>query len=157
MGQAAADLERRRRTPSDLWLWHHAPPGAPFDPGLLRKTCLRCFDLEHTFRLIKGALGWTTPQIRTPAQGEALTLGETDPPGPAADTPPGPPRFPILRRHLGTPASIPKPATAGPGRPPGTTRPPRTRHPVGKKNAAPTRKKGRNSEKPAYESTATVK
>lgn len=168
------------RTPSDLWLWHHAPPGAPFDLDLLWKTYLRRFDLEHTFRLIKGALGWTTPQIRTPAQGERWTWlilaahaqlrlarplrqdlrRRWDKPIPP-DRPLTPRRvhrgFPILRRHLATPASIPKPATAGPGRPRGTTRPPRPRHPVGKKHAAPTRKKSRNRGKPADESTATVK
>ncbi len=168
------------RTPSDLWLWHHAPPGAPFDLDLLQKTYLRRFDLEHTFRLIKGALGWTTPQIRTPAQGERWTWlilaacaqlrlarplrqdlrRRWEKPIPH-DRPLTPRRvhrgFPILRRHLGTPASIPKPATAGPGRPRGTTRPPRPRHPVGKKNATPTRKKRRTGQKPADESTATVK
>ena len=166
------------RTPSDLWLWHHAPPGTPFDLDLLWKTYLRRF--EHTFRLIKGTLGWTTPQIRTPAQGERWTWlilaahaqlrlarplhqdlrRRWEKPIPH-DRPLTPRRvhrgFPILRRHLGTPASIPKPTTAGPGRPPGTTRPPRTRHPVGKKNAAPTRKKRRSGKKPADDSTATVK
>src|SRR5216683_879147 len=71
------------------------------------------------------------PPRPPPAPGPAPALGATDPPGPAADTPPGAPRF-----------SDPAPAP---------------RHPVGKKNAAPTRKKGRNSENPVYESTATVK
>jgi hypothetical protein len=144
------------RTPADLWLWHAAPAGTEFDLDLLWKTYLRRFDLEHTFRLLKQALGWIAPQIRTPHQGERWTwlilaayhqlrLARTL----TADLPrpwehPTPTSRPItpgrvrrgfrnLHRHLGTPARRPKPAAPGPGRPKGTTRPPRTRHPVGKK------------------------
>ncbi|MED7829098.1 transposase, partial [Streptomyces chiangmaiensis] len=57
------------RAPQDLWLWHTAPAHTTFDLDLLWKTYLRRFDVEHTFRLIKGVLGWTRPQIRTPEQG----------------------------------------------------------------------------------------
>ncbi len=144
------------RTPQDVWLWHAAPPGTVFDLDLLWKTYLRRFDLEHTFRLLKSVLGWTAPQIRTPAQAERwtwlilavhaqlrLARGMTGDLRRAWEkpTPTGKPLTPgrvrrgfaKLRRQLGTPARRPKPTTAGPGRPKGTTRPPRTRYPVGKK------------------------
>src|SRR5213078_4769927 len=143
------------RTPDDVWLWHHAPAGTVFDLDLLWKTYLRRFDLEHTFRLLKSVLGWTAPHIRTPEQAQRwtwlilavhtqlrLARGLTadlrrpwEGPIPAGrPLTPGRVRrsFPQLRRHLGTPAARPKPTTAGPGRPKGTTRPPRTRYPVGK-------------------------
>jgi len=143
------------RAPADLWLWHTAPAGTIFDLGLLWKTYLRRFDLEHTFRLLKQTLGWTAPQIRTPEQGQRWTwlilaahtqlrLARTltrdlrrpwEKTTPAGRTvTPGRVRrgFRHLRRHLGTPARRPKPTTAGPGRPQGSTRPPRTRYPVGK-------------------------
>ncbi|WP_448612150.1 hypothetical protein [Geodermatophilus sp. URMC 60] len=31
------------------------------------------FDLKHTFRFCKQALGWTTPRIRTPEQADRWT------------------------------------------------------------------------------------
>jgi hypothetical protein len=43
--------------------------------------------------------------------------------------------FRMLRRHLGTPARTPKPTTAGPGRPSGSTRPPRNRYDVGRRKS----------------------
>ena len=46
------------RTPSDLWLWHHAPPGAPFDLDLLWKTYLRRFDLETSKPQCCHSRGW---------------------------------------------------------------------------------------------------
>jgi hypothetical protein len=149
------------RAPEDLWLWHTAPAGTGFDLDLLWKTYLRRFDIEHTFRMIKGSLGWTAPQIRTPAQGERWTwlilaahtqlrLARTlaaDLRRPwerptAAGQPLTPRRvrrgFRQLRRAIGTPAGRPKPTEAGPGRPRGTTRPPRPRYTVGKTKPAPT-------------------
>ncbi|MGH3860949.1 NF041680 family putative transposase [Actinokineospora sp.] len=143
------------RAPKPVWLWHHAPGSGLFDLDLLWKTYLRRFDIEHTFRLLKQTLGWTAPQIRTPAQGERWTwlivaahtqlrlaralTGDLrrawDKPIPAGQPiTPGRVRrgFPILRRKLGTPARRPKPTAPGPGRPRGSTRPPRRRYPVGK-------------------------
>lgn len=143
------------RTPEDVWLWHTAPAGTAFDLDLLWQTYLRRFDLEHTFRFLKSVLGWTAPQIRTTAQADRWTqlilaahaqvrLARTlandlrrpweRPIPPDRALTPGRVRrgFPHLRRTLGTPASKPKPTTAGPGRPPGTTRPPRERYSVGK-------------------------
>jgi hypothetical protein len=157
------------RTPQDVWLWHTAPAGTVFDLDLLWKTYLRRFDLEHTFRLLKGVLGWTAPQLRTPAQAERWTwlilamhaqlrLARTltgdlrrawEKPMPtAAPLTPGRVRrgFAQLRRHLGTPARRPKSTTAGPGRPKGTIRPPRTRYPVGKKKSITDKSKATKAE-----------
>ncbi|WP_249160280.1 NF041680 family putative transposase [Actinospica acidithermotolerans] len=61
------------RDPGDLWLWHHAPNGTSFDLDLLWMAYLRRFDIEHTFRFFKQSLGWTSPQIATPAQGDRWT------------------------------------------------------------------------------------
>ncbi len=143
------------RTPKPMWLWHSAPPGTDFDLDLLWMAYLRRFDIEHTFKTIKRLLGWTAPQIRTPAQADRWTrlvlaahtqlrLARTlihdlrqpweKPAAPGRPLTPGRVRrgFPRLRRHIGTPATRAKPTRPGPGRPKGTTRPRRTRYPIGK-------------------------
>ncbi|MGW2324119.1 NF041680 family putative transposase [Streptomyces sp. NPDC001680] len=148
------------RTPEDVWLWHNAPAETAFDLDLLWKTYLRRFDLEHTFKTLKTLLGWTLPQIRTPAQGDRWTWlilaahtqlrlarhlapdlrRRWEKPLPAHRTlTPGRVHrgFAHLRRLMGTPARKPKPTTPGPGRPPGSTRPGRIRHPVGKMTPTP--------------------
>jgi DDE superfamily endonuclease len=59
-----------RAIPKPVWLWHST---IDLDPGmvdLLRQAFLRRFDIEHTFRMLEQTLGWTTPKIRTPEQGE---------------------------------------------------------------------------------------
>lgn len=152
------------RDPEDLWLWHHAPQGVSFDLDLLWMAYLRRFDIEHTFRFFKQVLGWTSPQIATPGQGDRWTwliliaytqlrlareLGTElrrpwqRPLRPDRLPTPGQVRrgFPTLARKIGTPAARPKPTTPGPGRPRGTTRPPRSRHPVGKNTIKPDKKK----------------
>ncbi len=43
-------------------------------------------------------------------------------------------RFPNIRRQIGTPAHVAKPAWPGPGRPKGTTSGPAPRHPIPKKS-----------------------
>jgi hypothetical protein len=154
-----ADRLPGNRHPDPIWLFHTAPAGTDFDLDLLWKTYLRRFDLEHTFRLLKQQLGWTVPQVATPAQAERWTwlilaaytqlrLARTltnhrhkwQKPTPTG-RPPTPGRvrrgFAHLRRYLGTPATAPKPSKPGPGRPKGTTRPPRTRYPVGKQQPTP--------------------
>lgn len=141
------------RAPKPMWLWHTAPHGTDFDLDLLWRTYLRRFDIEHTFRLLKQQLGWTAPQIRTPAQADRWTwlilaahaqlrlarhlthdlARRWEKPLAAGATPtPGRVRrgFARLTRKTGTPATPPKPTRPGPGRPQGTTRPPRQRHPV---------------------------
>ncbi len=44
--------------------------GSPSPALPVTGTFLRRFDLEHTIRLFKQALGWTTPKIRTPQAGD---------------------------------------------------------------------------------------
>jgi DDE superfamily endonuclease len=60
----------RRREPRVLWLWWHGPEGKVPSLGLLWRAYVRRFDLEHTFRFLKQALGWTTPRVRHPEQAD---------------------------------------------------------------------------------------
>ncbi|MER6549709.1 NF041680 family putative transposase [Streptomyces sp. NPDC001250] len=142
------------RDPKPLWLWHSVPDAATHDVDRLWRIFLRRFDIEHTFRFFKQALGLTRPRLRTPEQADRwvwlilaaytqLSLAR-----PLADdlrrpwekplTPdrltPGRVRrgYPRIRRILGTPARPPKATRPGPGRPPGRTTSPAPRHPVGK-------------------------
>jgi hypothetical protein len=143
------------RAVKTLWLWWSGP-GEP-DLDVCWRAYLRRFDIEHTFRFVKNTLGWTAPALRTPEQADRWTwlviaaytqlrlarglvaddrLPWERPCDPARLTPNRVRRgFPRLRAILGTPASPPKSATAGPGRPRGTRRPPRTRYPAIKKAA----------------------
>jgi hypothetical protein len=153
------DVERlpkpTSRANKTLWLWWSGPG----QPDL--ETCFRAylhrFDLEHTYRFAKNTLGWTTPSLCTPEQADRwtwlvvsaytqlrLARGLVDdlrlpwerPRDPALLTPARVRRgFRQLRATIGTPASPPKSASPGPGRPKGTRRPPRTRYPVIKKAA----------------------
>ena len=141
------------RTKKTLWLWWSGP-GQP-DLDQRWRAYLRRFDIEHTFRFAKNTLGWTTPSVCTPDQADRwswlivaaytqlrLARGLVDdhrlpwerPREPAVLTPARVRRgFRRLGAAISNPASPPKPARAGPGRPKGTRRPPRTRHPAIKK------------------------
>ncbi|GAA3594030.1 hypothetical protein GCM10022295_89320 [Streptomyces osmaniensis] len=55
-------------TPKPVLLWWSGTDAAPADADRLWQTYLRRFDIEHTFRLFKQTLGWTSPKIRTPTQ-----------------------------------------------------------------------------------------
>jgi hypothetical protein len=110
---------------------------------------------EHTFRLFKQVLGWTTPKLRNPEAADRWTwliitahaqLRLARPL--AADlrhpwerpAPPGrltPARvrrgFRNIRATAAQPAGVPKPSKPGPGRPPGSkNRHPAPRYDVGK-------------------------
>jgi hypothetical protein len=61
------------RNPKPVWLWTSATGATPTDVNRWWQAFLRRFDLEHTFRLFKQTLGWTTPKIRTPAAGDHWT------------------------------------------------------------------------------------
>jgi hypothetical protein len=63
----------RRREPRVLWLWWHGPEKAAPDLELIWRSYVRRFDLEHTFRFLKQALGWTTPRVRHPEQADRWT------------------------------------------------------------------------------------
>lgn len=143
------------RAKKTLWLWWAGPGEADLD--LCWRAYLRRFDLEHTFRFVKGPLGWTTPAVRTPQQADRWTwltvLAYTQlrlarpivtdqrlpwerRQHPGKHTPARVRRaFPRLAPIIGTPASPPKTQKAGPGRPKGTQRAPRTRYPTVKKAA----------------------
>lgn len=141
---------RVNRHHKTLWMWWSGPN----EPDLNRcwRGYLRRFDIEHTFRFIKGTLGWTTPTICTPEQADrwtTLTIAAYTQLRLARDlvaddrlpwerrleqpalTPTRVRRgFRRLHAHLGTPANPPKPSRAGPGRPHGTRTGRRQRHPV---------------------------
>ena len=143
------------RDPKPVWLWWSATDPTPADVDRCWQAFLRRFDLEHTFRLFKQTLGWTTPKIRDPAAADRwtwlvitahtqlrLARGRThdlrrpweQPVPPDRLTPARVRRgFRRLRAKITLPARAPKPAHPGPGRPPGSRncrRPPH--HPVGK-------------------------
>ena len=147
----------RRREPRVLWLWWYGPEGTTPDLDLLWRSYVRRFDLEHTFRLLKQALGWTTPRVRNPEQADRWTwlvlvaftqlrLARAC----VADR-----RLPWERRYapgrltpcrvhrvvssllaeLGTPAKPPKPCGRSPGRPKGRRSGRAKRYPAVKKAA----------------------
>lgn len=144
------------RAVKTLWLWW-AGPGRP-DLDLCWRAYIRRFDLEHTFRFCKQALGWTIPRVRTPEQADRWTalvlLAYTqlrlarpiaadtrlpwERPLPASRLTPTRIRrdFARLLPALGTPASPPKPCGRSPGRPAGSRRGPAPRQPTIKKAAA---------------------
>ena len=143
------------RTKKTLWLFWSGP-GEP-DLDRCWRAYLRRFDIEHTFRFAKNTLGWTTPSLCTPEQADRwswlivgvltqlrLARGLVDdlrlpwerPREPGALTPARVRRgFRRLCATIGTPASPPKSATPGPGRPKGTRKPPRKRYPAVKRAA----------------------
>jgi hypothetical protein len=118
---------------------------------------LRRFDLEHTFRLAKQVLGWTTPKVRGPAAADRWTwliiacharLRLARPlaadlrlprekPAPLGRLTPARPRrgYRNIRATLPCPAGAPIPGKPRPGRPPGS----KNRHP------APIRSVGKTS------------
>jgi hypothetical protein len=143
------------RNPKPLWLWYSNTDCAPSDVDKLWQAFLRRFDLEHTFRLFKQTLGWTTPKLRDPHAADRWTwliiVAHTQlrlarhltvdlrrpwerPTPPERLTPARVRRgFRNIRPKTGHPAGAPKPATPGPGRPAGSKN--RTRaahHDVGK-------------------------
>ena len=154
---------RRDREPKTVWLWWHGPTESDLDLDRVWRCYLRRFDIEHTFRFAKQALGWTTPKLRTPEQADrwtwliatALTqlrlarplVGDHrlpwQRPQPAAALTPGRVRrgFAHLLPHIDSPASPPKPTRPGPGRPKGSRSTPAQRHPATKKTQVKTPKR----------------
>jgi hypothetical protein len=141
--------------PKPVWLWSSTTGASAEDVDRWWQSFLRRFDLEHTFRLFKQTLGWTTPKIRTPAAADRWTwliiaaytqlrLARplaTDlrrpwerPAAPNRLTPARVRRgFRHLRVNTSRPARAPKPSRPGPGRPPGSRNRHRvTHHDVGK-------------------------
>lgn len=134
-------------TPKPVRLWWSGTDATAADADRLWQAYLRRFDIEHTVRLFKQTLGWTSPKIRTPEAADRWTwlilaaytqLRLARPL--AADrrrpwerpTPPDrltPARvrrdFRHIRPKTACQAQAPKPSRPGPGRPPGrkNTRP----------------------------------
>lgn len=143
------------RNPKPLWLWCSAAGAPPAQVDRLWQAFLRRFDLEHTFRLFKQVLGWTTPKIRDPQAADRWTwliitvhaqlrlarplagdlrLPWERPAPPGRLTPARVRReFRNIRATLPRLAGAPKPGKPGPGRPPGSkNRHPAPHHDVGK-------------------------
>jgi hypothetical protein len=148
-------LPNGRKVPGPLWLWW-AGPGLP-DLDLIWRAYLHRFDIEHTYRFAKHALGWDKAALREPDQVSRWTwliiaaITQLRLARPIAEDhrqrwerrrrkgslTPGRVRrdFDRLAALAGTPASPPNPSKAGPGRPRGPNRTPATRYPVMKKAA----------------------
>jgi len=149
-------LPQQTREPQALWLWWHAPPGAPEAqvPNLDRiwRAYVRRFDLEHTFRFLKQTLNWTLPRVRYPEQADRWTwlvllaytqlrlarpLAEDhplpwQPVQPAATRTPARVQraFSLLLARLPILARAPKPCGRSPGRPKGKRSGRATRYPA---------------------------
>jgi hypothetical protein len=67
------DHLRGDRNPRPIWLWWSATDATAADVDRLWQAFLRRFDLEHTFRMFKQTLGWTTPKLREPAAADRWT------------------------------------------------------------------------------------
>ena len=152
---SVAALPGGRADPAPIWLWW-AGPGTP-DLDLCWHAYLHRYDLEHTYRFAKTALGWAGARVRTPEQATrwtwliitALTQLRLarpiaadrrlpwEKPGTPGKLTPGRVRRDFSRLLLltGTPARAPKSTRAGPGRPKGRKGTPAPRHPVTKKAA----------------------
>ena len=143
------------RNPKPMWLWSSHAAAPPSDVDRLWQAYLRRFDLEHTFRLFKQTLGWTTPKTRDPQTADRWTwlvlaahtqlrlarpLTEDlrrpwEKPAPPGRLSPARVRRGFRNIHAKTPspAGAPKPGKPGPGRPPGSrNRRPTPRYDVGK-------------------------
>ena len=132
-----------------MWLWHAGP--GPLSLDELWRAYLARFDIEHAFKLLKGALGLTAAKVRAPEQADRwvrllmaahaqlllarpLAAGLRRPwekhPDPARPLAPGRVRrgFRNIHRDLGTPARVAKPSRPGPGRPKGSSKGPAPRY-----------------------------
>src|SRR5262245_52564191 len=49
--------------PRPVWLWTFRPDADPAEVNRCWQAFLRRFDIEHTFRFLKQALGWTRPRL----------------------------------------------------------------------------------------------
>ena len=59
--------------PKPVWLWTFRPDADPAEVNRCWQAFLRRFDIEHTFRFLKQALGWTRPRLRDPAAADRWT------------------------------------------------------------------------------------
>jgi hypothetical protein len=146
-----ARLPRREMAPKPLWLvWYG--PALPTDLRTVWHWYQRRFAIEHAFRFLKQALGWTTIRPRAPQSADrwswllaaalwqlwlarVLVADQRLPwerPAAAGSLSPGRVRrgFGGLLLALGTPAHPPRPRGKAPGRQAGQSPGPAPRHPV---------------------------
>jgi hypothetical protein len=164
------------RTLKTLWLWWSGP--ATPDLDVCWRAYIHRFDIEHAIRFMKHTLGWTTPRVRTPQQGDRWTwlvlaaytqlrlarktvndnrLPWEPPRDPKRLTPTRVRRgFRQLVQELGTPANPPKPTKAGPGRPKGSTRGHAPRHPPSKKQPPPPKAVKSQAKAPTFTKTGRL-
>jgi hypothetical protein len=139
--------------PKPVWLWYSRTDQTVSEVDRLWQAFLRRFDIEHTFRLFKQTLGWTTPKLRTPEAADRWTWlvlaaytqlrlarrlavdlrRPWEKPVPPDRLSPARVRrgFRNLRARVGSPARAPKPSRPGPGRPAGrSNQRPADRHDV---------------------------
>lgn len=143
-------LPRRETAPKPLWLvWHG--PALPEDLGRVWRWYQRRFAVEHAFRFLKQALGWTTAHPRSPqgadrwswllaaglwqlwlARGLVAARLPWERPVAGSTASPGRVRRGLggLLPALGTPAKPPRPRGKAPGRHAGQCPGPAPRHPV---------------------------
>lgn len=156
--------------PKPVWLWHSHTSLTDAEVDLAWQAFLRRFDIEHTFRMLKQTLGWTTPKLRSPDAADRwtwllltaytqlrlareLTADLRRPwekPRPAQRLSPSRIRrgFRNLRPQLASPARVPKPSRPGPGRPSGLpNHQPTPRHDV-HTATSPNRQKPSHRQKP---------
>ena len=145
----------RDDAPKPVWLWSSTSGLSAQQIDQCWRMFLRRFDLEHTFRMLKQTLGWTSPKTRTPQAADRWTwlilaahtqLRLARPMAedrrrpwertcrPARLTPARVRRdFRNIRARVAQPAAAPKPTLPGPGRPLGArNRRPAPRYDVGK-------------------------
>ncbi len=138
-----------------VWLWWSKVDSSESDVDRCWQAFLRRFDIEHTFRLLKQTLGWTTPQLRDPEAADRWTwlliachtqLRLARPLATDLRRPwekPTPPErltparvrrgFRNLHAKSPSPTCAPKPSRPGPGRPTGSANHHRAqRHDVGR-------------------------
>lgn len=138
-----------------VWLWWSSTGATAADIDRCWQACLRRFDMEHTFRLLKQTLGWTRPRLRDSTAADRWTwlviAAHTQlrlarplvadlrwpwerPAEPNKLTPARVRRgFRNLHTKAPSPARAPKPTRPGPGRPPGSkNQRPAPRHEVGR-------------------------
>ena len=114
------------RDPKPVWLWSSTTGATTTDVDRCWQAFLRRFDLEHTFRLFKQTLGWTSPKTPQPSRRRPVDLADHRRPHPTPPRPPprrGPP--PALGTPGPTPPAHPRPGPAGVSQPPPEDRPSR--------------------------------
>ena len=75
------------RDPKPVWLWTSTTGATPADVDRWWQAFLRRFDLEHTFRLFKQTLGWTTPEASAPRPRPTAGPGWSSPRTPSSGWP----------------------------------------------------------------------